>query len=206
MLDLAWLVPTAPLVGCLICTVLAFRSDTQWAHWPAVLSLALSALCALCLLLTVRSDAGMTIVDGYTWLNVGSLRLDVSLRLDSLCLTLLSVVTTVSCLVAIYARDYMRDDPGYARFFAVFTGFVFCMTMLVMANNLLLLYAFWEGVGTCSYLLIGYYFRKPSAAQAAIKAQALRFGPPQFKVYRELQGLLPTTTRTMEGDFLTRPK
>ncbi len=142
----------------------------QWAQWPAVLSLAASAASTLCLVAIHQSDVGYTIVDGFTWLDIGSVRLDVALRLDSLSLTLLSVVTCVSCLVAIYSRDYMRDDPGYARFFAVFCGFVFCMTMLVLAQNLLLLYAFWEGVGTCSYLLIGYYFRKPSASRAAIKA------------------------------------
>ena len=169
--NIAWLVPVAPLIGCLICTVLAFQSDVRWAHWPAVLSLALSAFCTLALVgMHLTNHWDVKTVFGYTWLDIGSLRLDVTLRLDSLCLTLLSVVTCVSCLVAIYSRDYMRDDPGYARFFAVFCGFVFCMTMLVMANNLLVLYAFWEGVGTCSYLLIGYYFRKPSAAQAAIKA------------------------------------
>ena len=73
-------------------------------------------------------------------------------------------------MIAIYSRDYMHDDPGYARYFAVFCGFVFSMTMLVLSNNLLMLYAFWEGVGTCSYLLIGFWFRKPSAARAATKA------------------------------------
>ena len=167
---LAWIVPLAPLVGCLVCIVLAFRGDREWAQWPAVMSLAISAVCTLALVATHNSESGSTIVHGYSWLDVESLRLDVALRLDSLCLTLLTVVTVVSCLVAIYSREYMRNDPGYARFFAIFCGFVFCMTMLVMANNLLLLYAFWEGVGTCSYLLIGYYFRKPSAAKAAIKA------------------------------------
>ncbi|MDZ4848031.1 MAG: NADH-quinone oxidoreductase subunit L [Pirellulaceae bacterium] len=167
---IAWLVPISPLMGALICTVLAICGDTRWAHWPAVLSLALSALCTIGLLGMHQAEEGMTVLYGYTWMDIGSIRLDVALRLDSLCLTLLFVVTFVSCLVAIYSRDYMRDDPGYARFFAVFCGFVFCMTMLVMANNLLLLYGFWEGVGTCSYLLIGYYFRKPSAAQAAVKA------------------------------------
>jgi NADH-quinone oxidoreductase subunit L len=167
---LAWIVPIAPLIGCLLCTLLAFRGDRDWAQWPAVLSLAISAGAAWMLLWSFQAEEGLAVVAGYRWLDIGGLRMDVSLRLDSLCLTLLSVVTTVSCLVAIYSRDYMRGDPGFARFYAVFTGFVFSMTMLVMANNLLLLYFFWEGVGTCSYLLIGYYYRKPSAAQAAIKA------------------------------------
>ncbi len=168
--NIAWLVPLAPLFGCIVCTILAFRGDKDFAHWPAVLSLAISAFAALMLLFNHSSETGMTVVEGYTWLDIGSIRLDVSLRLDSLGLTLLSVVTLVSCMVAIYSRDYMRGDPGFARFFACFTGFVFCMTMLVLSNNLLLMYAFWEGVGTCSYLLIGYYYRKPSAAAAAIKA------------------------------------
>jgi len=171
MLDmLAWTVPLAPLVGCLICTILAFRGDRDWAHWPAVMALGLSAVCTLALVFTRSDESGITVIHGYTWIDIGSLRLDIALRLDSLCLTLLTVVTVVSCLVAIYSRDYMRGDPGYARFFAVFSGFVFCMAMLVMANNLLLLYAFWEGVGTCSYLLIGYYYQRPSAARAAVKA------------------------------------
>jgi NADH-quinone oxidoreductase subunit L len=73
-------------------------------------------------------------------------------------------------MIAIYSKGYMHDDPGYARYFAVFCGFVFSMTMLVLSHNLLMMYAFWEGVGTCSYLLIGFWFRKPSAARAATKA------------------------------------
>ena len=87
-----------------------------------------------------------------------------------LCLSLLTVVTCISAMIAVYSKDYMHDDPGFARYYAVFCGFVFSMTMLVLSHNLLMLYAFWEGVGTCSYLLIGFWFRKPSAARAATKA------------------------------------
>ena len=110
------------------------------------------------------------IFEGYRYLNIGGLTLDISLKVDSLCLSLLSVVTCISAMIAVYSRDYMHDDPGFARYYAVFCGFVFSMTMLVLSHNLLMMYAFWEGVGTCSYLLIGFWFRKPSAAQAATKA------------------------------------
>jgi NADH-quinone oxidoreductase subunit L len=117
-----------------------------------------------------QGEAGTTTYEGYRYLHVGGLTLDISLKIDTLCLTLLCVVTCISAMIAIYSKDYMHDDPGYARYFSVFCGFVFCMTMLVLSHNLLMMYAFWEGVGTCSYLLIGFWFRKPSAARAATKA------------------------------------
>ncbi len=166
----AWMVPLAPLAGCITCAVLAFRGDRKIAHLPAIISLLFAALFTICLMVFgAQGDKG-AVFPGYRYLNVGSLTLDISLKVDTLCLTLLTVVTCISAMIAIYSRDYMRDDPGYARYYAVFCGFVFSMTMLVLSNNLLMLYAFWEGVGTCSYLLIGFWFRKPSAARAATKA------------------------------------
>jgi NADH-quinone oxidoreductase subunit L len=165
------MVPLFALLGCLICTVLAFRGDTKLAHVPAILSLLLSAACALGLcLLGAQGSEGVQVFDGYRYVQVGTLTLDIALRVDALCLTLLAVVTSISAMIAIYSKDYMHGDPGYARYFAVFCGFVFSMTMLVLSHNLLMMYGFWEGVGTCSYLLIGYWFRKPSAARAATKA------------------------------------
>ena len=83
---------------------------------------------------------------------------------------MLAMVTTVSLLVAVFAAGYMHGDPGYPRFFACFALFVFSMCMLVLAANFLLLFVFWEGVGLCSYLLIGFWYQKPSAAAAAKKA------------------------------------
>ena len=94
----------------------------------------------------------------------------VALRLDPLTAVLLAVITGVGLLVAIYSTGYMHGDPGYPRFFAVFALFVFSMTMLVAASNFLLVYVFWEAVGACSYLLIGFWFAKPEAARAAKKA------------------------------------
>ena len=94
----------------------------------------------------------------------------VDLRLDPLTATLLAVITCVGLLVAVYSVGYMHDDPGYPRFFALVATFVFSMSMLVAASNFLLVYVFWEGVGACYYLLIGFWFRKPAAAAAAKKA------------------------------------
>ena len=94
----------------------------------------------------------------------------VALRLDPLTATMLSIITCVGLLVAIYSIGYMHHDPGYPRFFSLFALFVFSMTMLVAASNFLIVYVFWEAVGACSYLLIGFWFYKPEAARAAKKA------------------------------------
>jgi NADH-quinone oxidoreductase subunit L len=94
----------------------------------------------------------------------------VALRLDPLTATMLTIITCVGLLVAIYSVGYMHGDPGYPRFFALVSMFVFSMAMLVAASNFLIVYAFWEAVGACSYLLIGFWFRKPEAARAAKKA------------------------------------
>ncbi len=94
----------------------------------------------------------------------------IDLRFDPLTAVMLAVITCVGLLVAIYSIGYMHDDPGYPRFFALVAAFVFSMSMLVAASNFLLVYVFWEAVGACSYLLIGFWFRKPSAAAAAKKA------------------------------------
>jgi NADH-quinone oxidoreductase subunit L len=94
----------------------------------------------------------------------------IDLRLDPLTAVMLAVITFVGLLVAIYSIGYMHDDPGYPRFFALVAAFVFSMSMLVAASNFLLVYVFWEAVGACSYLLIGFWFQKPAAAAAAKKA------------------------------------
>ena len=96
--------------------------------------------------------------------------IDVALRADALTAMMLSMVTFISLLVAIYSRGYMHDDPGYWRFYTYISLFVFSMTMLVSVSNFLLLYVFWEAVGACSYLLIGFWYQKPEAVAAGKKA------------------------------------
>ena len=107
------------------------------------------------------TDARLTPRDLAATEDVRSFSIPVALRLDPLTATMLTIITCVGLLVAIYSVGYMHDDPGYPRFFALVAMFVFSMSMLVAASNFLLVYVFWEAVGACSYLLIGFWFTKP---------------------------------------------
>ena len=110
---------------------------------------------------------------GFEWLSVGSLEVPVELRVDAISAIMLAMVTGVSLLVALFGSGYMHHDAGYPRFFAAVSMFVFSMCMLVLSNSFVLLFVFWEMVGLCSYLLIGFWFAKPSAAAASKKAFVL---------------------------------
>jgi len=171
-----WLVAAAPLLGCLLITCFAFAGGEglrRQSHWPCIVGLAVSACCSAAVLLAgppaIGSPQALGLV-AYQWLAVGGLDVAVSLQADRLTAVMLVVVTSVSLLVAVYSVGYMHGDPGYARFFAAISLFVFSMTMLVMASNFLLLFVFWEAVGLCSYLLIGFWYQKPTASAAARKA------------------------------------
>ena len=171
MLNAIWLVPLAPLCGSLICMALIMAGRRKdLAHLPAIAGMAIAAVVAAVTYFESKGGVNVALIQSYTWLQVGTINIPVSLRLDGLSLTHVNVVAFISLLVAIYSSGYMKGDAGYARFFALISAFVFCMSMLVLVGNLLLLYAFWEGVGLCSYLLIGFWYHKPSAAKAAMKA------------------------------------
>jgi NADH-quinone oxidoreductase subunit L len=114
--------------------------------------------------------AGESVTPVLRWITSGSLSVDWALRVDALTATMLVVVTSVSALVHLYSWGYMDEDPDQPRFFAYLSLFTFAMLMLVTANNLLQMFFGWEGVGLASYLLIGFWFKKPSASAAAIKA------------------------------------
>src|SRR5262249_45348384 len=103
----------------------------------------------------------------YPWIDVGDFKVSVSFRVDPLTSLMLMMVTWVGTLIIVYSIGYMHGDRGYWRFFAVVSLFLFAMTGLVLASNFLLLYVFWELVGLCSYLLIGFWYERPAAAAAA---------------------------------------
>ncbi|ATY31317.1 NADH-quinone oxidoreductase subunit L [Sphingomonas psychrotolerans] len=133
---------------------------------------ALFVSCALSwpIFLQYLHGAEATVVPVLTWMNSGDFHSDWSLRVDALTAVMLVVITSVSALVHLYSWGYMSEDPDQPRFFAYLSLFTFAMLMLVTANNLVQMFFGWEGVGLASYLLIGFWFRKPSANAAAIKA------------------------------------
>ena len=170
MADYLFLIPGLPLLAFAINFVFgrnAIRGNAHWIAWPAVLA---SFVLSIFAFLDVR-DTGAPIEQHlFTWIPSGDFRVDVGLYVDQLTAIMLLVVTSVSFLVHVYSKGYMHGDPGYYRFFSYLPLFVFSMLMLVLADNYLLVFVFWEAVGLCSYLLIGYYFKRRSASNAAKKA------------------------------------
>ncbi len=165
-----WLIPAAPFAAAVACILLHCFGKSTIAHFAALLGIMIAAVAALGLAISGKPESGAIIVNGYQFIQAGSMDIALDVRIDRLSELMLCVITVVGFFVCLFSSSYMRGDPGYARYFAIFSAFVGCMTFLVMAENLVILYAFWEGVGVCSYLLIGYWFQKPSASQAAIKA------------------------------------
>jgi NADH-quinone oxidoreductase subunit L len=163
----AWLVPFLPLLGALVAAI-AGKWLKGWSHLPVVAGIGLAFFVSLGLLFAVgKSDAEPV---PFTWLTISDLRIPIKFQADGLSTMMLAMVTFVATLVAVYSSSYMAGDPAYPRFFALVGLFVFSMTGLVLSANYLLTYVFWEGVGVCSYLLVGFWHAKPEAASAAKKA------------------------------------
>jgi NADH-quinone oxidoreductase subunit L len=163
-----WLIPAFPLAGALL-NIFFGKLIGRRAHWVAVPAVAV-AFIASCVTFAHVWDGGTFTHPLFTWIVAGAFEASVVAHVDPLTGVMLLVVTGVGALIHLYSAGYMHDDPGYARFFAYLNLFVFSMTMLVLAGNFLLLYVFWEAVGLCSYLLIGFWYTRPAAAQAGKKA------------------------------------
>jgi len=170
MADLLFLIPLLPLVAFIVNALLGRSTIRANAHWVSIPAVFLSWLLAIGVLIEIHNDEHPLSQRLFTWIPAGDFHVDVALYADQLTAIMLVVVTTVGLLVHIYSTGYMHGDGGYSRFFAYLPLFVFSMLMLLLADNLLLLFVFWEAVGLCSYLLIGFYFRRRSAGNAAKKA------------------------------------
>lgn len=168
-------IPFLPLASFVLTLLLGKRWGTR-AHWLPIVTVLLSFGCAVAAFFRVQSGVIVN-QDLYTWIQSGNFSVSVGFLVDQLTAVMLIVVTSVSSLVHIYSVGYMKGEEGYYRFFAYLSLFTFSMLMLVLGNNFLQLFFGWEAVGLSSYLLIGFYFNKQSAADAGKKAFIVnRFG------------------------------
>ncbi|MDR3751413.1 MAG: NADH-quinone oxidoreductase subunit L [Terracidiphilus sp.] len=169
-----WLIPLLPFAGFLLNGILGSRLP----KWLVTTIALLAPLAAFGVVLSAAQGFFQTGIGSLPyvetcpspWINAGTLHIDFSLVLDQLSLVMLLVVTGVGLLIHVYSVGYMSDEEGYARYFSFLNLFLFFMTLLVLAGNALLMFVGWEGVGLASYLLIGFYFHKDSAANAGKKA------------------------------------
>ena len=168
-------VPMAPLVGAVLAGVLGTqfggnRIGRRMSHSLTILGVLLSFVLSAMTLASVAFDGARFNETLYTWMVVGGLKMEIGFLVDGLTAMMMCVVTFVSLMVHLYTVGYMKEDEGYNRFFAYISLFTFAMLMLVMSNNLLQLFFGWEAVGLVSYLLIGFWFNKPTAIFANMKA------------------------------------
>ncbi len=171
MKSLYLLIALSPLVGSVIAGLFGWAIGRRAAHVVTILGVAVSAVLSIGVLKGFL-DGSAQVFNGpvYTWLTVNGFEFSVGFLVDSLTAMMLVVVTSVSLMVHIYTIGYMHEDPGYQRFFSYISLFTFSMLMLVMSNNFIQLFFGWEAVGLVSYLLIGFWFKRPTATFANLKA------------------------------------
>jgi NADH-quinone oxidoreductase subunit L len=168
-----WLIPFAPAAGAVILILLGRFLSKKVVSIIACSSVAVSFLLALVSfgrLAAAPGESAPLVKNFFTWINVGSFRAEASFRFDPLAAVMVLIITGVGLLIHIYSTGYMACEKSTARYFAALNLFAFAMLVLVLASNLVLMFVGWEGVGLCSYLLIGYWFEKPTAAAAGKKA------------------------------------
>jgi NADH-quinone oxidoreductase subunit L len=173
MIDYIWLIPLLPLSGFLINGLLGKKLGRTLVSWIGCGSVGLSFLISLKVLfelLSLPAEGRVFEKIVFPWIYSGFFKVNISFLVDPLSCVMLLVVSGVGFLIHVYSVGYMSEDKGFSRFFSFLNLFVFSMLMLVLANNFLLLYLGWEAVGLCSYLLIGFWYEKKSASDAAKKA------------------------------------
>jgi NADH-quinone oxidoreductase subunit L len=173
MISFLWLIPALPFASASVLVLFGSRLSRRAAAVVGVGSIGLAALITILVALSFFSapPSGSSYTQVlWTWINVAGFEPEIGFYLDPLSLVMVLVVTFVGFLIHIYSAEFMIEDEGYSRFFAYMNLFVASMITLLLANNLLLLYLGWEGVGLCSYLLIGFWYREPANGLAARKA------------------------------------
>src|ERR1700687_1409204 len=169
MQQLYLLIALSPLAGAIVVGLWGAKLDRAASHWICILGVAVSFVGSGFVLSDVLAG-NIFNGDVYVWMTSGNIKFAIGFLIDPLSALMMAVVTFVSLMVHIYTVGYMADDPGYTRFFSYISLFTFSMLMLVMANNFLQLFFGWEAVGLVSYLLIGFWFTRPTAIYANLKA------------------------------------
>src|SRR5512143_971183 len=169
MQQLYLLVPLAPLAAAIVVGLWGPTIGRSASHWLCCAGVAVSMIASYLIFRDVRAGHVFN-GDVYAWLRSGDFKLAVGFLIDPLSATMILVVSFVSLMVHVYTIGYMADDPGYTRFFSYISLFTFSMLMLVMSNNFLQLFFGWEAVGLVSYLLIGFWYTRPTANYASLKA------------------------------------
>src|SRR5450432_1811112 len=165
------MIPLLPLLAAIVAGLGGRYIGRTGAHLVTIAAVAVSCVLSVGVLKGIYWD-GVPAFDGtvYTWLVSDGMRMQVGFLIDHLTALMMVVVTFVSLCVHVYTIGYMHDDPGYQRFFSYICLFTFAMLMLVMSNNFMQLFFGWEAVGVVSYLLIGFWYTRPSAVFASLKA------------------------------------
>ena len=168
---IAWLVPAFPLLGFLVTGLAKNRLKHNQAGIIASTLVSFSFITALFLFFALRSSGENSVtVTLFSWISAGDLKIPFAFLIDHLSITMMLIVTGVGALIHIYSIGYMHDDERVNSFFAQMNLFTLSMLLLVMGANYLILFIGWEGVGFCSYLLIGFWFKNPAFNYAARKA------------------------------------
>lgn len=160
----------APLVGSLVAALFSMRGKIAFTGWFTSLMLAVSMIASLNLLSFIYTTDIVLNVTLFEWMKAGSLNIPFGFIVDHVSVVMMTVVTVVSTMVHIHSIGYMENDEGFNRYFSYLSAFVFSMLVLVMSDNFAVLFIGWEGVGVCSWLLIGFWYKKESAAWAANEA------------------------------------
>jgi NADH-quinone oxidoreductase subunit L len=205
MHSLLWTIPAFPFASAALLALFGSRLSRRIAAWLGTASIGLSTLIAISVAVDfLRSTpaGGAWVQSLWAWMSVGDFRPEIALYYDPVALIMTLVITFVGFLIHLYSVEYMRDDEGFSRFFAYMNLFVAAMLTLVLANNLLVLYVGWEGVGLCSFLLIGFWYKEPANVRAANKAFLVtRVGDTAFALGLFL---LATQLRTLDIQEMMR--
>src|SRR4051812_14506390 len=175
--EYSFLIPLMPLLGAVISGFFGAKWLKGNSHWPIWIGVGVSAFLSIGLLVATVSEVENRGHGGigenshwFNWITAGRFNAEAGAWIDPLTAVMLTVVCGIGFFICVFAAGYMKGEEGYFRFFAYLGLFIFSMTCLVMGNNFIMLYLGWEGVGVCSYLLIGYYYERPAAREASKKA------------------------------------